>query len=480
MAASFSDRMSFESFMDTVWEFDDYLWYVPFALIICLGLYSTFRLKGIQFTRLAEMFKITFSREKTGKDKVSPFQVFCMSMGNRIGVGNIAGPITALLMGGPGAIFWMWVFATLGGATSFVETTVGQIFKRRDENGDFVGGPAYNVFSGIGSKRLGLLLAALMIAVYIGGYVLSEISTISTSFTGAYDFEYNSLVIAFFLLVVAVLVVTGGFRRVAKASAIIVPIMALLWVALCLSVMLMNAGGIPDAISSIFTCAFSVPATVGGGVGAMLTIAMRRGIWSNEAGEGTITNISSSADVSHPVKQGLSQSLGVLFDTLISTMTALVILSYFSGYDELVATGIEDSMPLLEYVMRSTVGGLAPSLVFIFMFLFAITSFMGDYVIGANNLKLITDDRRAKAGLIALTLAVVFLSAYFGTDGLYAIMDVLLAVCGVVNCIVMFKLGKYALEAYDDYRRQKSEGTENPVFHKSCLSDPSGVTAWDD
>ncbi len=472
--------MSFESFIDAVWEFDDYLWYIPFALIICLGLYSTLKFKGIQFARLPEMIKITFSREKAGKDKVSPFQVFCMSMGNRIGVGNIAGPITALLMGGPGAIFWMWVFATLGGATSFVETTVGQIFKTRDENGEFVGGPAYNVFNGIGSKRMGVLLAVLMIAVYIGGYTLSEISTISTSFTGAYDFQYNNLVIAFFLLAIAVLVVTGGFKRVAKASAFIVPVMALLWVVMCLVVMCMNIDGIPNAITSIFTCAFNVPAAVGGGVGAMLTIAMRRGIWSNEAGEGTITNISSSADVTHPVKQGLSQSLGVLFDTLISTMTALVILSYFADYDALVATGIDESMSLLEHVMSASFGGLAPSVVFVFMFLFAITSFMGDFVIGENNLKLISRDRRARLGLIAVTLVVVALSAYYGTDGLYAIMDVLLAICGIVNCFVMFKLGRYAYEAFEDYRRQKAQGVESPVFHKSCLSDSSGVTSWED
>ena len=472
--------MSFESFIDTVWEFDDYLWYIPFALIICLGIYSTIKLKGIQFIHLPEMFKITFSREKTGKDQISPFHVFCMSMGNRIGVGNIAGPITALLMGGPGAIFWMWIFATLGGATSFVETTVGQIFKNKDENEGFIGGPAYNVFNGLGSRKFGLILAGLMIAVYIGGYVLSEISTISTSFTGAYDFQYNNLVIAFILVAIAVLVVTGGFKRVAKASALVVPAMALLWIVLCIVVMCMNIDGVPNAIVSIFDCAFNIPATVGGGVGAMLTIAMRRGIWSNEAGEGTITNISSSADVTHPVKQGLSQCLGVLFDTLISTMTALVVLSFFTDYDALVATGIEDSMPLLEHVMSSTIGGIAPSFVFFFMFLFAITSFMGDYVIGENNLRLITKEKKAKYGLIALTLAVVFFAAYFGTDGLYAIMDVLLAICGIVNCFVMFKLGKYALEAYTDYREQKKRGVEDPVFHKSCLSDPSGVTAWDD
>ena len=470
--------MDYESFIDMVWEFDDYLWFIPFVLIVCLGIYSTLKLKGIQFLQLKEMCRVTFSLEKTEKNQVSPFQVFCVSMGNRIGVGNIAGPITALIMGGPGAIFWMWVFATLGGATSFVETTVGQIYKSRDAEGRFIGGPAHNVAKGLKSKKLGIVVAVLMICVYIGGYVLSEISTISTSFTGAYDFEYNNLVIAFILCVIAFLVALGGFKRVAQISVAVVPFMAFAWIVLCVVVIVMNFEGLPDGIKAIFECAFNVPAAVGGGVGAMLTIALRRGIWSNEAGEGTITNISSSAAVAHPARQGLSQSIGVLFDTLISTVTALVVLSCLD-VNEIVTTDL-DSMPLLEHVMEVTIGGIAPTLVFFFLFLFAITCFMGDYVIGENNLKFITSDPKAKWGLVIVTIGIVFFSAYFGSDGLYAIMDVLLAICGVVNCIVMFKLGKYALQAWKDYSEQKKAGVKDPVFHKSVLSDPENVTEWDE
>ena len=210
----------------------------------------------------------------------------------------------------------------------------------------------------------------------------------------------------------------------------------------------------------------------------MLTIALRRGIWSNEAGEGTITNISSSAAVPHPARQGLSQSIGVLFDTLISTMTALVILSCLDT-DAILNSGL-DSMPLLEMVMEESIGGIAPTLVFFFMFLFAITCFMGDYVIGENNLKFITSNPMAKWGLVIVTIGIVFFSAYFGSDGLYAIMDVLLAICGIVNCFVMFKLGKYALEAWKDYSEQKKAGVKDPVFRKRVLSDSEGVTEWDD
>jgi len=474
----------FDSFIDMVWEFDDYFWFIPLVLIVALGLYSTVKFRAVQFTELKEMLKVTFSLEKDKKDKITPFHIFWVSMGNRIGVGNIVGPITAIIFGGPGAILWMWIFATLGGATSFVETTVGQIFKSKDDNGDYIGGPAHNVAKGMRSKKFGIIIAVLMIAVYIGGYVLSEIATISSSFVSAYDFEFNTLVIAFILVVIAILVAIGGFKGVARASVLIVPFMAVGWVILSIVIIMMNADGIPGAIGSIFTCAFNVPSAVSGGIGAMIVWALRRGIWSNEAGEGTITNISSSAHVPHPAKQGLSQSFGVLFDTIISTMTALVILSFFNGdYEALAASAAtfdNGSMPLLQFVMGETIGGIAPTLVFFFMFLFAITCFMGDYVIGMNNLKFITEDKRVKIALIIVTIAIVFFSAYSGSEGLYAIMDVLLGVCGVVNCIVMFKLSKYAYEAFKDYRRQKAEGIEDPIFHKSALSDSTGVTEWDD
>ncbi|MBQ7979488.1 MAG: alanine:cation symporter family protein [Candidatus Methanomethylophilaceae archaeon] len=474
----------FDSFIDAVWEFDDVFWFIPLVLIVAFGLYATVKFGAVQFVWLKEMFRVTFSLEKDAKNKITPFHVFCVSMGNRIGIGNIAGPITAIALGGPGAIFWMWIFATLGGATSFVETTVGQIFKGRDENGDFIGGPAYNVAKGLNAKKFGMAIAVLMIAVYIGGFVLSEIVTISSSFSAAYDFEKNTLVIAFILAVIAVLVAIGGFRGVANVSVLIVPFMAFAWIVLSIVVIALNIDGVTDAIGAIFTCAFNVPSAVGGGLGSMIVWALRRGVWSNEAGEGTITNISSSADVPHPVKQGLSQSIGVLFDTIISTMTALVILTFFHGnYDDIVGkydSFGESAQALMQHVMEASIGDIAPTLVFFFMFLFAITCFMGDYVIGMNNLKFITQDKKAKAGLMIITVLIVFFSAYYGSEGLYAIMDVILGVAGIVNCFVMFKLSKYAYEAFQDYRKQKAEGIKEPVFHKSALSDPSGVTEWDD
>ena len=424
------------------------------------------------------MAKITFTREKSEHGKVTSFHVFWLSMGNRIGVGNIIGPVTAILLGGPGAIFWMWIFATIGAATSFVETTVGQIYKSRSPEGHFIGGPAYNVSKGLRMKKLGITVAVIMILVYIGGYVLSEICTISTSFTAAFEFEHNTLVISLILTAIAVLVVLGGFKRVAQASVALVPGMAVLWIACCIGVIILNFDGISNAISSIFTNAFFVPSAVGGGIGAMITWALRRGIWSNEAGEGTTTNISSSADVSHPCMQGLSQSFGVLIDTLVCTVTALVILS-FADYEALVDLDMGES-ELIQHIFSGAMGGIAPTVVFLFMFVFAITCFMGDVVIGHNNLRFITENRYAKYGMYVFIIAVVFLSSYYASEGLYAIMDVFLGVAAIINCYVMFRLSKRALEAYDDYRAQKEAGIENPVFHKSVLSDQTGVTEWDD
>ncbi len=460
---------------DILWEFDDYLWYIPFVLIIALGIYSTVRFRGIQFTRMKEMFKITFSREKRPEGHITPFQVFCVSMGNRVGIGNIAGPVTAILTGGPGAVFWMWIFASLGSATAFVESTIGQLFKSHDHEGNCKGGPAYNISKGLGWKRFGMAVAFLMIMMYIVGYISSEVSAMSEAFTGAFDFENNRLVFTIVMVILATVIVLGGLNRVAKVSSVVVPFMALAWIVLCVGVILYNWQNIGDAFVMIFEYAFSPPAFVGGLAGALI-IGMRRGIWSNEAGIGTITNVSSIADVDHPAEQGLSQSLGVFFDTLICTMTALVVLA-FGGFDAAVEIG-EDSMPYLQGIFQDAIGDSAPAIVFFFIFLFAITCFMGDVVIGENNLKFITESKYARYGMIALVLVVVAISCYWASDTVFAVLDILLALCGIINVFVIFMLFGRAVEVYKDYRAQKEAGIQKPVFRPEVLSDSTGVTAW--
>ena len=458
---------------------NDYFWYVPLVLIVCLGIYGTFRLKGIQIRDLKEMCRVTFSKECPHQGKISTLQVFCMSMGNRIGVGNIAGPVTAIIIGGPGAILWMWIFALLGMASSLIETTVGQIYKTKGDDGNYHGGPAYTILNGLNMKRVAMFVAGVMILMYIVGFVSMEVTSISEALCGAFEFENNALVFAILLTAVTAGIVIGGLGRIAKISVWLVPAMAILWLVVAIISIALSAGGIVNAFVMIFQYAFTVPSAIGGTIGAMLLIGMKRGVLSNEAGIGTITNISSMADVEHPVKQGLSQSLGVLIDTVVSTLTALVVLSYGSIEEIGALTNSLESINILQFVLEDTIGGSAPYLVAAFLFVFAFTCLMGDYVIGENNLAFITKNVKAKYVMIFALLAVVFISSFYASDGMFAVVDIFLGICGVINCLVMFKLAGRAIEAYKDYRAQKSAGKETPVFSKDCLSDSSGVLEWE-
>ena len=427
---------------------DEYIWYIAFVLIVCAGIYATVRLRLIQVSGLKEMIKVTFFDKTERKEgKLSSFQVFCMSMGSRIGVGNITGPIMAIMVGGPGAIFWMWVFAVIGMATSFLETTIAQIYKVPNENGGFRGGPAYTLFHGLGMKRIGMIAAFVMILMYLVGFISGEVVSMSEAVHYAFDFEGVNLVFALLLTAATALLLIGGVYKIADLSVKVVPLMAIAWFVVCIICIALGPEGVVSGIASIFEYAFSIPSVIGGGIGAVIIAGMQRGVWSNEAGIGTITNLSSMADVKHPVKQGYTQAIGVLIDTLVSTMTALVVLS-FAGigplHDMYIAVGL-----------------------------------MSDIVIGEGNLMLIKDSKVAKYCMWGLLLVVVFLSSFFASDAIVVIMDILLAVCAFFNAIILVKVARRGIEAFHDYRRQKKEGIEEPVFHKSCLSDSTGVTEWD-
>ena len=468
----------------------DCLWYIAFVLIIAVGVYCTVKLKGVQFTHLREMCHITFSEGREhAKGMISSFQVFCMSMGSRIGVGNITGPILAIIVGGPGAILWMWVFALIGMATSFVETIIGQIYKEPKENGGFRGGPAYTVTKGASKKKLGALVGVIMILMYLVGYVSMEAVSMSESVGGVFSGENTSLIFAIVLTVLVAIIIFGGVYRVADLSVKIVPAMAIIWFVICIVSILFN-GNVWLAFKSIFEYAFVTPETacnafIGGVVGSFFMEGMKRGVWSNEAGIGTITNLSSMADVKHPVTQGYSQCLGVLLDVIVSTMSALVILS-FADFDSLANMYMSadiggQSIVLLQSIFGNIYGNAASWIVMIFMIVFALTCLMSDYVIAETNLMVVKDSKAATMAMRLLLLAVVFISAYIAKDEVAVVVDLMLATCAFVNTYVFIRLSKRAFEAYDDYKKQKAAGIEEPVFHKSCLSgDTENINAWDD
>ena len=322
-----------------------------------------------------------------------------------------------------------------------------------------------------------MIAAFVMILMYLVGFISGEVISMSEAVHNAFDFDGINLVFAVLLTAATALLLVGGVYKIADLSVKVVPLMAIAWFAVCIVSIAFGPEGVLNGIYSIFEYAFNIPSVIGGGVGAIIITGMQRGVWSNEAGIGTITNLSGMADVKHPVSQGYTQAIGVLIDTLVSTMTALVVLSY-ADINALVGSGLE-SIPLLQSIFTDTLGSIAPYVVMIFMFIFAFTCLMSDIVIGEGNLMLIKESKVAKWGMWVLLLAVVFLSSFYASDALVVIMDILLAVCAFFNTFIMIKLARRGIEAFRDYRRQKAEGVEEPVFHKSCLSDDSGVTEWD-
>jgi AGCS family alanine or glycine:cation symporter/putative sodium/glutamine symporter len=457
-----------------------YAWYLAFVFLIGIGLYFTIKSKGVQINRLGEACRVAFTgiREQKGKQTISSFQAFCVSMGARIGVGNIAGVAVAIVMGGPGAVFWMWIFALIGAATSFVETTVGQIYKEKKADGHFHGGPAFYIKNGLGRPKFAAFIAILIIITYGLMFIGVQANTATLAFSNAFGTE--QIVFAVIITVLAALVVFGGIRRVAKVSTWLVPAMAILWLVLCLMIVLVNFTQVSLVIQTIFSYAFGVQAFVGGGIGAAIMWGLKRGVFSNEAGIGSIPNVSSSADVKHPVKQGLMQSVGVLIDTLVvCSATAFVVIIYtnvaYPGYAGIPISGAA----LVQEAMSATfLGAAGPYVIAVFMLIFAFSSLISYYSMSETNTKFITEKKGAVVVLRVAIVAMVFISSMMSMGLAWDLADTFQALMGIFNMGVLLLLGKHAFTALKDYFDQKADGIAEPVFNASCLSDSTGVTCW--
>ncbi len=470
---------------DAIGIFNTYAWYIAFIFLIGLGLYFAYRLKGEQITQIKESSKLAFTiksdSEKT--DHISSFEAFCVGLGARIGVGNIAGVATAIVLGGPGAVFWMWIFAIIGAGTSFMECTLGQIFKERKSDGLFHGGPAYYIKNGLHRKYYSLLLAFMVIALYGIGFIGVQASNATDAFTNAFDFENNQLIIAILITIAAAAIIFGGIRRVAKASTKIVPVMALMWMIIAIVAIISNISGIGNAFNMIFEGAFGVKEFVAGGMGMAIMMGLKRGVFSNEAGIGSIPNVASSAHVKHPVKQGLIQSLGVLIDTLVvCSATAFVILTYGS-FDQIVSVASDGGAPLVQGILNEGfLGSLAPAILAVFMIVFAFSSLIGYYSMCEANTKFISDSPIATKLIRVIIIAVVFISSMIPLTLMWDLCDALMAVMGVLNMLAVGMLSKYAFRLYKDYRAQRKAGIETPEFNleSDVLEgmDVSGITCW--
>ncbi len=472
--------MSFSDVLNDIFSpLNEYIWYIAFVCLIGLGLYFLVRLKFMQVVHIKENASLAVSgvNDKTDGKKLSSFEAFCLGMGARIGVGNIAGVATAIATGGPGAVFWMWIFALIGAGTSFMESTAAQIYKEKKSDGSYYGGPAYYATKGLKKRWLGVILAILITVTFGIGFVGVQASNSSAAIVEA--FNVDSHIVGFIIALIAGLVIFSGTKIVGKFSAKIVPAMAVFWILFTIAIIIMNIGNVGNAFAMIFQYAFSAPALIGGGIGSIIMVGLKRGVFSNEAGLGSVANLAGTADTTHPVKQGLIQSFGVIVDTIIvCTFTAVAVLS-FGNWEEVMALGLRGA-PLVQEVASQTLGTWAPTLIAIFLFVFAFTSMLGYYTMSEANLRFVKDHNTVVFVLRVVVVLVAFASCTISTALMDLISDTFMAAMGAVNVIVVALLAKPVMEAYRDYRKQQKEGIKEPIFHKSALSDSDGVTEWED
>ncbi|MBQ9202505.1 MAG: alanine:cation symporter family protein [Bacteroidales bacterium] len=459
-------------------QINDALWgYLLIAALIGCGLWFTWRSRFVQFRMAGEMLRLlgdSSSRPGSGERHISSFQAFAVSLASRVGTGNLAGVATAIAVGGPGAVFWMWVMALVGAATAFVESTLGQLFKQRHRD-SFIGGPAYYIQRGLHCRWMAVLFAILITLSFGLANNSVQTNTICGAMQGA--FGWNPAVTGGILVVMTLIIVFGGIQRIAKVSSVLVPVMAVGYFVLAVVIIVMNIQQIPHVLGVIVKSAFGLEQAVGGTLGAAIMNGVKRGLFSNEAGEGSAPNAAATAHVSHPVKQGLIQALGVFTDTLVvCSCTAFIIL--ISG---LYTSPELNGIMLTQSALVSEVGSWGAIFVAIAIFLFAYSSIIGNYYYGEANVRFMTSSRRAITlyRLLSGGLMVMF-GALTTLEVVWSMIDLCMALLTACNLVAIALLGKYAFRLLDDYRRQKKQGIKDPIFHRRQLPEiEQDIDCWE-
>ncbi|MGG7187697.1 alanine/glycine:cation symporter family protein, partial [Clostridium butyricum] len=375
-------------------------------------------------------------------------------------------------VGGPGAIFWMWLIALIGSASSFVESTLAQIYKQPDGNGAYIGGPAYYMEKALNMKWMGIIFSILITICF--GLVFNSVQSNTISLALNEAFGVNRILVGAILTLLTLSIIFGGIHRIAKVSEIIVPIMASAYILVALFVVITNISELPAMFALIFENAFGVKQAVGGGIGGALLIGIKRGLFSNEAGMGSAPNAAATANVSHPVKQGLIQTLGVFTDTIvICSCTAFIIL--LSDID---LSGGLTGIQLTQNALSSQIGSFGSIFIAICVLLFAFSSIVGNYYYGEANIEFLTK-KKIYLTLYRICVAIMVLfGATVSMDIVWNLADVFMALMAITNLIAIALLGKIAFKALDDYRAQKKAGIKDPVFKASSIPELKNVTEW--
>ena len=455
---------------DAVWGY-----VLIFALVGC-GLWFMIRTRFVQFRMVGEMFRLLTDsafdtveeqvqgqRERYKRKRISSFQAFAVSVATRVGTGNLAGVASAIAVGGPGAVFWMWVIALIGSATAFVESTLAQLFKQKHKD-SFIGGPAYYIQRGLHQRWMAVTFAVLITCQF----GLSNNSIQANTICGAMQeaFGWSPLWVGMALAALGLIIVFGGIQRIAFVCAILVPLMAFGYMVLAIVVIIMNIGLVPHVFKLIMLDAFGVEKVVGGTIGATIMYGVKRGLFSNEAGEGSAPNVAATAAVSHPVKQGLIQALGVFTDTLlVCSCTAFIIL--ISGLYQVPEL---NGIALTQSALQSEVGSVGPIFIAIAILMFAFSSIIGNYYYGEANIRFITPNTKVMTAYRICSAGVmVMFGALASFELVWNIVDFFMAFLTACNLIAIVLLGRYAFRLLDDYRQQKRQGIKEPTFHRSQL-----------
>ncbi len=451
--------------------------YILIVLLVAVGIYFTVRTKFAQFRLLGEQLRAVTEKPKD-KNSVSSFQALMVSTASRVGTGNIIGVSSAICLGGFGSVFWMWVIAIIGGASAFIESTLAQIFKRRGSDGNLYGGPAYYIESGLKSKPLAVLFSIFLILTYGVGFNMLGSYNLQSTFS-SYSF-YNETTTPWIIgLILAVAVgycLFGGGKRIIKVASFLVPFMGIAYVCVALLIIFTNISVIPSVFARIFSEAFDVQAIFGGFMGSCVVFGIKRGLFSNEAGIGSAPNAAASAEVNHPVKQGLVQTLSVFLDTLV-ICTATAFMCMCSGIEP---SAKLDGAPYVQQSLQATLGDFGPVFITVAMVLFAFTTLIGNlYYVdqGIFYLKGNVPGKNFRRVYYVIASLLVFVGAGLNAGILWSIADITMGAMAIINIPVIFILGKYALQALKNYERQRKNGVD-PVFHAADVGLEGKVETW--
>lgn len=510
-------------------QIDDFMYtYILVILLVAVGVWFSFRTKFVQIRYFADMFRSlvassdrikaeeaadeaqaeleatseaaikteealgtgdVFNAESGGtepgrhskKKRISSFQALMVSTASRVGTGNIVGIATAIAVGGPGAVFWMWLMAIIGSASAFIESTLAQIWKVRNPDGTFRGGPAYYIQQALGQRWLGIVFAVALILCFALGFNGLQAFNV----TSALDYyvlpEYQTIVnalVGLLIVIATALVIFGGMHRISVITSVIVPIMAIFYIAVAVWTTAVNITEIPAVLSLIFTQAFSPESFAGGFTGSCLMMGIKRGLFSNEAGMGSAPNAAATADVSHPCKQGLVQSLSVYIDTiLICTCSAFMMLIFYVQDPELATT--LNGMAYVQMAMNNSIGEFGIHMITAAIFVFGFSSLIGNYFYAEGNITFIKDNKTLLFVFRLFCLAAIMYGAVNSFDLAWNLADIFMGFMAIINLVAILLLGKWALAALADYSRQKKAGV-NPVFYADSVPGMPATECWHD